>query len=100
MVKLRRDDVLAQLREAMPELKSRYDVAELSVIGSVSRDEAHDGSDLDVLVRFQNPATLTGYMALSRHLEQLFGVPVDVATPAGLRPAVRDWIEREAIHVS
>jgi uncharacterized protein len=98
--KLRRQDVLATLRQELPTLRGRFDVKELALIGSVSRDEANDASDIDVLVQFCHAATLKNYMALTRYLEQLFGVSVDVATPNSLTPALRDWIAREAIDVS
>ena len=48
---LRRDDILKVLRENRAMLDA-YGVARLSVFGSVARDEACEGSDIDLLVEF------------------------------------------------
>lgn len=94
-----RQEVLDILRAHFPEMQ-RSGVRRLAVFGSTARDEATRDSDVDVLVEFQGPATLNGFMDLTFRLEELLGKPVDLVTVAALKPAMRDAVLREAVDVS
>ena len=83
------------LREAIPGLRRRYAVLRLGVFGSFARGEAGPDSDVDVLVEFDGPATLDGFMGLKMELEDLLGTRVDLATPKSLRPSLRALIEKD-----
>ena len=89
-------DLLQQHREAL----DSFGVQSLAVFGSVARDEAHDGSDLDVLVEFEGKVTFDRYMDLKFYLEDLLGVSVDVVTKKMLRDEIQATVEREAIRVT
>ena len=93
-------DALRLLSEHLPQIRQRFDVRDLAIFGSVARNEARPGSDLDVLVEFVGRPNFDNYMGLKLYLEELFGGEVDLATPADLRPAFRPRIEQEAVHVS
>jgi hypothetical protein len=84
----------------MEEIRQRFSVRRLSVFGSVVRDEASEGSDVDVLVVFDRKATFDLFMDLKFYLEELLGAGVDLVTDKALRPQVRRTIEQELIHVS
>ena len=47
---MRRDAALKVLREHKQELEERYGITRLGIFGSVARDEAAGGSDVDVVV--------------------------------------------------
>ena len=96
---MRRDDVLHILRKHKTELE-QFGVVSLAVFGSVARDEAGPESDIDILVEFVDVATFDRYMGLKIYLEDLLGVPIDLATRRALKPRVRPAIEREAIYVA
>ena len=74
-----------------------YGVARLSVFGSVARDEAREGSDIDLLVEFNRAVGLFEFVRLKRALGELVGHPVDLVTPAALKPQLRDRILGEAV---
>lgn len=93
-------ETLHLLSERMPEIRQRFGVRELAIFGSVARNEARPGSDLDVLVEFADRPNFDNYMGLKLYLEELCGTGVDLAIPSDLRPAVRPRIEREALHVT
>ncbi len=97
---MRRAEAIKILRGHLPELRQRFGVKSLSVFGSVARDDAGDGSDVDVLVEFQGDTTFDGYFGLKEALEGLLGAKVDLATPSMLKPRMRPRIEQEAIRVS
>lgn len=94
-----RDQALNLLTESKPFLASRYGVTELALFGSTVRDAASETSDVDVLVDFDGPATSERYFGVQFYLEDLFGCPVDLVTEKALRPELRPYIEKEAVHV-
>ena len=63
---MNRDEVLGLLRRHKATLSQRFGVAELALFGSFARDRNTDDSDIDILVRFDGPATS----------KRFFGVPV------------------------
>ena len=94
-----RDQVLAPLREHMDTLGDRFGVTSLALFGSFARDQATDASDIDILVRFDGPATSKSYFGVQFYLEDLLGRPVDLVTDKALRPQFHPHVEREAVHV-
>ncbi|GED22297.1 nucleotidyltransferase [Halomonas halmophila] len=83
----------------MPTLASEYGVMSLALFGSMSRDEARDDSDVDILVSFDGPATSARYFGVQFYLEDLLGHPVDLVTDKALRSELRPYIECEALRV-
>ena len=96
---MNRTEALRVLAGAKPELVKRFGVARLVLFGSVARDEGHPGSDVDVMVAFDGPATSQRYFGVQFYLEDILGSPVDLITEKALRPELRPFIEREAISV-
>ena len=74
-------------------------MVELAVFGSFARDHATDSSDIDILVRFDGPATSRSYFGVQFYLEDLLGRRVDLVTDKALRSEFRPYVEREAVHV-
>ena len=94
-----RAEVLEALRAHRPTLAERFGVVELALFGSFARDEATDASDVDILVRFDGPATSRSYFGVQFYLEDLLGRRVDMVTDKALRSEFRPYVEREAVHV-
>jgi predicted nucleotidyltransferase len=90
---------LALLAESKAILANRYGVARLALFGSAVRDTAREGSDIDILVAFDGPATAERYFGVQFYLEDLFGRPVDLVTENALRAELRPFIEQEARYV-
>lgn len=87
------------LRNHRDEIRS-HGVTCLSVFGSVVRNEAGDGSDVDILVEFSRPVGLFEFVRLKAYLEDLLGCDVDLVTREALRPEMRDGILQEAVHAA
>jgi predicted nucleotidyltransferase len=94
-----RQRILALLTEHKPVLAERFGVTSLRLFGSFARDTARVDSDVDVLVRFDGPATADRYFGAQFYLEDLLGRPVDLVTEQALRPRLRPYIERDLIDV-
>lgn len=67
----------------------RYGVARLGIFGSVAKDEAHEKSDIDLLVEFKKgKKTFLNFSELSFFLEELFERKVDLLTKESLSPYI------------
>jgi predicted nucleotidyltransferase len=78
--------------DALADICERYDVQELSLFGSVLRDDFRLDSDVDVLVVYR-PGTRRGlfkFYALQEELERLLGRTVDLVPKEHLKPMIRD----------
>jgi len=94
-----RDEVLETLVSHQQDLQ-RFGVQSLRLFGSVARDEGTPGSDVDLLVVFEESPSFSRFMKLRIFLEDLLGVKVDLVTESGLKDRVRPFVEREAIRVA
>ena len=94
-----RSHTLALLSEHKPVLTERFGVTRLALFGSVARGTALPGSDIDLLVAFDGPATPDRYFGVQFYLEDLLGCPVDLVTERALRPQLRPYVERDAITI-
>ena len=92
--------LLAKLVALGPSLRAQFGVRELSVFGSVARDEATPDSDLDLLVEFEGGTTFDAFMGTKLAIEDALGVRVDLVTRAALKPRLRARIEAEARRVA
>lgn len=94
-----RDEALSLLRAHMDELRT-LGVQEISIFGSVARGEAGPDSDVDVLVELGPGIGLFRYVDIRDRLSEILGRPVDMATPDGLKPRIRDRILAEAVRAA
>lgn len=94
-----RDELLFLLAQHKPVLAERFGVTKLALFGSFARDTARAESDVDLLVRFDGPATSKRYFGVQFYLEDLLHRSVDLVTEQALRQRLRPYVEREAIHV-
>lgn len=78
-------------KQQLEDVCRRWKVAELSLFGSVLRDDFGPDSDIDVLVRFQPDSdwSLLDFARMKLELEALLGRPVDLVEPQALRNPFR-----------
>jgi len=97
----RRDEVLYTLRTHADQIRERFGVLSLSLFGSVVRDEGRRESDVDLLVEFVpgRPEGMFEFVSLKQWLEGLLSRPVDLVTPANIKPRIRPRIMKEAVRV-
>lgn len=96
---MNRKRALELLAQSKPILAAQYGVTDLALFGSTARDAARSESDLDVLVAFDGPATSERYFGVLFYLEDIVGGKIDLVTEKALRPELRPYIEKEAVHV-
>ncbi|OGO28751.1 MAG: nucleotidyltransferase [Chloroflexi bacterium RBG_16_54_18] len=79
------------------ELADQFGVKSLALFGSVARDEAIPGSDIDLLVEFNRPVGLFGLFALQNRLEEILGCKVDLGTRNSLKPRLKKSITADLV---
>jgi len=72
-------------RAAIRDVAARHHAYDIRVFGSVARHTDSSDSDLDLLVTFDENATLLDHAKLIDDLQDLLGLPVDVVSSASLR---------------
>lgn len=91
-----REDILGR-REAILEVARRYGAQDVRVFGSVARGDAGEGSDLDLIVRFEPGRSLLDHGGLVMDLRELLGIDVDVIDEEAMRERFRNRAMKEAI---
>lgn len=97
---MRRQEVLDLLHQHRDEIRRRFRVSSLVLFGSHARDEARAGSDVDLLVEFEEVPRWSEFSALIDYLEDLLGTNVDLVSPSTLKPRMRPYVERDSIRVA
>jgi uncharacterized protein len=96
---MNREQALSTLAKLKPQLKKHFGASELALFGSAARDELRVGSDIDVLVRFDAPATSARYLGVQFAIEDALGMPVDLVTEKVLREELRLYVEKDRVRV-
>lgn len=99
---MRRDDVIARLKEVEPALRA-IGVGALYLFGSHARDEASTTSDVDIFID-PAPNKELGFLPFMEAYETLqdafeYRVELGYSTRAGLSPHVLADVEREALRI-
>lgn len=72
----------------------QHHIQRLALFGSVLRDDFSPTSDIDVLVEFepQAPVGLMTFARIQRELSELLQRPIDLVTPDGLKPLIKQSV--------
>jgi predicted nucleotidyltransferase len=96
---MKRDAVLAKLRAHESDLRKRG-MHHLYLFGSVARDDAVTGSDVDLFFDFNSPDfSLIDLIELQNYVSDMLSARTDLITRGSLHPALREGIERSALQV-
>ena len=80
------------------ELKAFFGIRSLRIFGSVSRNEQHEGSDVDICVDMEPQAYLV--VRLKRFLENLLQCSVDIVRMHNhMNPFLLEEINKDGIYV-
>jgi len=89
------------LKNLEPLLKEKFKVKRIGIFGSYIRREQKKESDLDILVEFQETATLSllDFIGLENYLSKKLRVKVDLVEKATLKPRIRKHILEEVVNL-
>ncbi|HID95112.1 MAG TPA: nucleotidyltransferase [Candidatus Latescibacteria bacterium] len=87
------------LKEHKEKLKDKYGVKEIGIFGSFVRGEQKLGSDIDILVEFEEDAKigLLKFVNMENYLSELLGVKVDLVEKSALKPRIGKHILKEVV---
>ena len=89
------EEIKAELRAMLPELRQRWPISYLGIFGSWVRGEQRSGSDLDLLVDFDGPLSGWGEIEIEIEIADRLGLNVDLVPRHGLKPFIGRNILRE-----
>ena len=92
-----RTKILESLAAIKPDAHQKYKADLKGVFGSFARGEEREDSDIDILVDFQQGATLLDLAGLGNFLEEKLNRKVDLVTPAAVRKELQARIFAEMI---
>lgn len=79
-------------RRQLVALAQRRGLANLRVFGSMARDDAHEDSDVDLLVTLAPGTSGLALGGLQMDAQELLGRRVDLVTEPALHPALREHV--------
>ncbi|MEZ0327203.1 MAG: nucleotidyltransferase family protein [Fimbriimonas sp.] len=92
--------LLLRLREKLPQLRERYGVGSMWVIGSRARGDHRPDSDLDLMVTFERKGiSLLGLASLEMELTAYFGLKVEIVEEGAAKPRVTRELLKDAVPV-
>jgi predicted nucleotidyltransferase len=85
-------------KEQIADFCRKWRIVELSMFGSVLRDDFRSDSDIDLLVTFSRDAewSLVDHMAMEEELSAIFGRKVDLVSRKAIERS-ENYIRRNAI---
>ena len=90
-------DTLTKCRDV---LTDTFKVKTIGVFGSYARNNQHKGSDIDILVEFENGyKTFDNYMELKFHLEKILHAKIDLVLKNAVKKEIKEHIFAEAVYV-
>ena len=94
-----RQDILDALKALKPDLLAHYPVKEIGLFGSFVHGEQNEASDIDLLVDFDEEASLFDLVRLALFLEERLNRKIDIVPKESLRAEMRDEVLQEAVVV-
>lgn len=97
---MERDAAIEILRAHESALRERG-IVHAALFGSTARGEAHERSDVDIVIDLDEARTFDvyAYVGLCHFIGDLFPVAVDVANRKTLKDRIRTRVERDAIPI-
>ncbi len=88
---------LSNKRDEILRISAAHGAKHLRFFGSVSRGEATERSDVDILVSLEPGRSILDIVAIKQDLEDLLGCKVDVVTEDAVSPYIREQVLKESV---
>jgi Predicted nucleotidyltransferases len=92
-------EIVALLQSMMDDLHTQYHVRKIGIFGSYSKEKQTDMSDIDIVVEFDQPIGMMAFVHLGNLISDRLGLEVDLVTPEGLHPLIREQVLKEVVYV-
>ena len=91
--------IKATLQELGHEVRRDYKAEIVGLFGSYVRGQQKKESDLDILVRFYEGATLFDLVGLGDFLEEKLSLRVDIVSERAIKPELKERILKEVVAI-
>lgn len=96
---MKKIDILTAIKSLSDIIKTDYHAEVVGIFGSYARGEEKASSDIDVLVRFDDDASLLDLVGLADFLEGQFHIKVDLVPIDTIREEIKADVLREAMYI-
>lgn len=93
------DEIKAIYKTHKRELQENYKITQIGIFGSYVRGDQKEVSDIDILVEFDEPASLLDIVKAQNYLSELLGMKVDLVPKADLRPELKQAILEATVYI-
>lgn len=90
---------IEEIKDIVAPIAKFYGIKEVYLFGSYARGEATTDSDIDLCIEKGDLKSLLKLGAFESKLKDALGIPVDVITMGGLKPDLRNIIEKEWVKI-
>ncbi|MBA3964739.1 MAG: nucleotidyltransferase domain-containing protein [Nitrospirales bacterium] len=87
----------ASLCQRLQPFCEKHHIQRLEVFGSVARGQAGPGSDMDLLVTFDEPVSTSMLLEMAGEAEELVGIPVDFVLRRSLEQSPNRFAREQII---
>ena len=94
-----RQEIIESLKNLRKEAASNYNAEIVGIFGSYARKEPREDSDLDILVRFNDKASLLDLSGLTDYLGDKLNIKVDVLSERAIRKEIKAKILAETVYL-
>ena len=91
------EDIKKILEQQKEFLKNKYKIKEIGIFGSFVRGDATEGSDVDILVEFEEVPSLFKFIEIENYLSNILGIKVDLVEKKSLKPRIGEHILKEVV---
>jgi len=93
------EEIKRIIRGHREEIRTRFRAEVIGLFGSVARGGGSGESDVDLLVHFEDGASLFELVGLADFLEEKLGCKVDVVSDRAVNPELQEEIMRDLVRV-
>ncbi|MCR4286979.1 MAG: nucleotidyltransferase family protein [Deltaproteobacteria bacterium] len=94
-----KSEILKIIKDIKEDFKKRYKVKGMGIFGSLVKGEQKEGSDIDILVDFEEDADLFDLVGLGLFLEERLHQKVDVVPKRAIRKELRDSVLKDVVNL-
>ena len=93
------EEIINTLNSFREIIRKEYKAEVIGLFGSYVRGEQKETSDIDVIVKFLDDASLFDLVGLADFLEEKLSIKVDIVPIDTIRTEIKEDILREAVYI-
>lgn len=91
--------IIDNLKSAKHQLYTDFNINEIGVFGSYSRNEQNENSDIDILIDLEKEIGLIKFLEIENCFKDIVGDKAEVVLKSDLRTELKEQILKETIFI-